>query len=285
MQSAIVLAIPLLFGVSAFLFAVSLIPSKSALTETLESLKTRDAADRSTPELAFFDRAITGERRALLARRLMEAGWYTVTPAKIAMRIGAGTVFGIVLALLIWNLLHLDPIYVAGFALLAIAVGIYAPIFALNQAIEARKIAIQKALPDFLDMVASTVQAGLALNAAMNYAVDVTPGALGEEIKEALSEVRLGRSRAEALRAAAERTNHQDFKTAVTAITQAERLGSNISNVLNELAEDARHRRVMLVEEMAAKLPVKMVFPMVVCMLPALFVVIFGSLFANYYAK
>ena len=169
-------------------------------------------------------------------------------------------------------------------AVLIAVAGAYSPIFILNQAMEARKVAIQKALPDFLDMMCSTVQAGLALNAAMAYAVDAAPGALGEEISEALSEIRLGRGRAEALKAAADRTNQQEFKTAVMAITQAERLGSNVSKVLTELAEDTRHHRVMLVEEMAAKLPVKMVFPMAFFMLPSIFVIIFGSLAANYFA-
>ena len=109
--------------------------------------------------------------------------------------------------------------------------------------------------------------------------------ALGEEIKEALSEIRFGRSRSEALRAAAERANQPEFKAAILAISQAERLGSNVSKVLSELAEDTRHHRVMTVEEMAAKLPVKMVFPMVFFMLPAIIVVIFGSLAANYFAS
>ena len=214
-----------------------------------------------------------------------EAGWYTVTPSQMVMRVAAGICFGMVIALVIWKFLHMEVFFVVAFALLALAAASWAPIFALNQAVENRKAAIQKALPDFLDMVSSTVQAGLALNAAMNYAVDVTAGPLGEEIREALSEVRLGRSRADALKAAADRTNHQDFRTAVTAITQAERLGSNVSNVLNDLAEDARHRRLMLVEEMAAKLPVKMVFPMIVFMIPSLFLIIFGSVAANYFSK
>lgn len=285
MQGALVYAIPLLFAASAFLFAVSLIPSKSSHAEQLERLKARDATGRNTREAEPFDRLFSGERRTTLSRKLIEAGWYNVTPAKIGMRIVAGGCFGIVLALLIWNFVPLEIWLVAPLAILAVVFGAYAPIFALNQAIEARKGAIQKALPDFLDMIASTVQAGLALNAAMTYAVDVAPGPLGEEIQEALADIRLGRSRADALKAAAERTNQQEFKTAISAITQAERLGSNISMVLNELAEDARHRRVMLVEEMAAKLPVKMVFPMALVMLPSLFVIIFGSLAANYFAR
>jgi tight adherence protein C len=134
-------------------------------------------------------------------------------------------------------------------------------------------------------MVATTVQAGLSVNQALGYAIDAAPGALGEEIKATLSEIRLGRARSEALRAAADRLQQQQFTTTVTAITQAERLGTNISKVLNELAEDVRNHRVMLVEEHAAKLPVKMVFPMAMFMLPALFVVIFGALAANYLSQ
>ncbi len=77
----------------------------------------------------------------------------------------------------------------------------------MNRAIEERKVSIQKTLPEFLDMVSSTVQAGLALNSALAYAVDAAPGPLGEEIKEALSEIRLGRSRSQALKAVGERTD------------------------------------------------------------------------------
>jgi tight adherence protein C len=149
---------------------------------------------------------------------------------------------------------------------------------------ETRKAAIQKALPEFLDMVASTVQAGLALNAALAYAVDAAPGPLGDEIKEALSEIRLGRARADALKAAGERANQPELTNALRIMTQAERLGANIAKLLTDLADDARHRRLMMVEEMAAKLPVKMVFPMVFFMIPAIFTIIFGTVAANYFA-
>ncbi len=162
--------------------------------------------------------------------------------------------------------------------------GAYSPFFTLNRAIEARKTAIQKTLPEFLDMVAATVQAGLALNQALAYAVEAAPGPLGEEIKEALAEIRLGRARADALKAAGDRTNQPEFRNALRVMTQAERLGANVANMLNDLAQDARHRRLMLVEEMAAKLPVKMVFPMVFFMIPAIFTIIFGAVAANYFA-
>jgi tight adherence protein C len=274
--------IPLLVSFSAFLLVLSLIPAKSALAEQLERLKsnTSEADVAEKP----FERLFTEERRARLKQQLAEAGWYTVTPAQMGLRVVAGTVFGIVVALCLWLFLPLNKVLEIIFMVLSVVIGGYAPIFLLHQAMDERKAKIQRALPDFLDMMCSTVQAGLALNAAMDYAVDAAPGPLGEEISEALSEIRFGRSRIDALRAAAERANQPAFKTAILAISQAERLGSNVSKVLSELAEDTRNHRLMTIEEMAAKLPVKMVFPMMFFMLPAIIVVIFGTVAANYFA-
>jgi tight adherence protein C len=277
--------IPLLLGVSVFLFAFSVLPSKSVLNEQLEDLKARDPLRRDPAESALVEKLLPEERRAMLSRQLIEAGWYTTTPAKFGLRMVSGAGFGAVLTLVIWRVFHLPlgvfPILLALFTFC----GGYFPFFSLNRAMEARKGAIQKALPEFLDMVSSTVTAGLALNSALGYAVEAVPGPLGEEIKEALSEIRLGRARADALRAVGERTNQPALRNALRVMVQAERLGANISKLLNELAADARHQRLMLVEEMAAKLPVKMVFPMVFFMIPSIITVIFGSVAANYFAN
>ncbi|HEV3090263.1 MAG TPA: type II secretion system F family protein [Candidatus Cybelea sp.] len=276
--------IALLIALSAFFFALSLLPTKSALSEQLDDLKARDPLRKDPAESVIVEKLMPEERRAMIARQLTEAGWYTTTPAKFGLRIVAGACLGAVLTLLAWRVfnfpLGLLPVLLALFTFC----GGYSPFFALNRAMETRKGAIQKALPEFLDMVSSTVQAGLALNAALGYAVEAVPGPLGEEIKEALSEIRLGRARADALRAVGERTNHPALRNALRVMTQAERLGANISKLLNELAADARHQRLMLVEEMAAKLPVKMVFPMVFFMIPAIITIIFGSVAANYFA-
>jgi tight adherence protein C len=102
-------------------------------------------------------------------------------------------------------------------------------------------------------------------------------------VKAVLSEIRLGRSRADALRSMADRVRVQEVSTAVTAIVQAERLGSNLATVLEELAEDTRNKRMMRAEEIAQLMPVKMVIPMALFMLPALFVMIFGGVFAEYF--
>lgn len=279
-----ILAIVALGAVATFLFAFSLIPQKSPLKKTLEELESR-GMQRDPRNVRAFEKIFSKERRGRLKRKLMEAGWYTVTPAQMGVRIVGGGLFGLAFALVMMTMLHLSPMLNMIASLIVGGVGFYLPLATLDKAIAKRKIEVQKALPDFLDMVATTVQAGLSVNQALGYAIDAAPGALGEEIKATLSEIRLGRSRSEALRAAAERLQQQQFTTTITAITQAERLGTNISKVLNELSEDVRNHRIMLVEEHAAKLPVKMVFPMAMFMLPALFVVIFGALAANYLSQ
>jgi tight adherence protein C len=283
-MTLLILAIVALGAIATFLFAVSLIPQKSPLKKTLEELESR-GMQRDPRNVRAFEKIFSPERRGRLKRKLLEAGWYTVTPAQMGVRIVGGGLFGLAFAIVISIFLHLAPALNMILTLMVGGAGVYLPMASLEKAIAARKVQVQKALPDFLDMVATTVQAGLSVNQALAYAIDAAPGALGEEIKAALSEIRLGRARSEALRAAADRLQQQQFTTTITAITQAERLGTNISKVLNELAEDVRNHRIMLVEEHAAKLPVKMVFPMAMFMLPALFVVIFGALAANYLSQ
>jgi tight adherence protein C len=279
-----ILGIVGLGAAAVFLFAISLIPQKSPLKKTLEELESR-GLQRDSKGVRAFERIFSKEKRGNLKRKLIEAGWYTVTPAQMGVRLVGGCMLGVGFALSMLLVIHLAMPIATVITIMAGGIGFYMPMGALDKAIAARKTAVQKALPDFLDMVSTTVQAGLSINQALGYAVDAAPGALGEEIKAALSEIRLGRARSEALKAAAERLQQQQFTTTITAITQAERLGTNISKVLNELAEDVRNQRIMLVEEHAAKLPVKMVFPMAMFMLPSLFVVIFGALAANYLSQ
>jgi|HubBroStandDraft_6_1064221.scaffolds.fasta_scaffold00002_157 tight adherence protein C len=276
--------IAILSGLSAFLLTLSLLPSKSVLTEQLEDLKARNPFSPKQTRVSLIERFFSGDRRLLIASRLAEAGWYTTTPGKFGLRVIASACFGAVLGLAAWKLLHLDTRFLIPMLAGFVFCGGYAPFFVLNRAVDGRKASIQKNLPEFLDMVASTVQAGLALNSALSYAVEAVPGPLGDEIKEALSEIRLGRARADALRGAGERTNQPALRNALRVMTQAERLGANVAKMLTDLAEDARHQRLMLVEEIAAKLPVKMVFPMVFFMIPAIVLVIFGAVAANYFA-
>lgn len=285
MMLEMMLLIPLLSAFSAFLFVFSLIPSKNTLERTIEVLESRrpemseEGASQLEKTLA---KIIPAETAGCMQRALLTAGWYNTTPAKMFARIASSGVFATVMVLLAQHFLPFKGL-VWGIVLIALWVAItYSPIYWLNRAGETRRLEVQRTLPDFLDMVASTVGAGLAMNAALAYAVDTAPGALGDEVKEALAEIRLGRSRTDALRAAAGRLNQEEFSTTIAAITQAERLGANIGHILSELADDTRNHRMMTIETEAAKLPVKMVFPMAFFLLPALMVLIFGTLVANY---
>ncbi|TAM76116.1 type II secretion system F family protein [bacterium] len=282
------LLIAILGALSAFLFALSLVPVKSPLAERLEALRLAGAANSGgTLAARTFDVIFSAERRGRLAQRLAEAGWYNVSPLQMGLRVLGGGCLGAIAGIVAFRpLLQQVPFVLAIVvgALLCLA-GAYAPVTMLNRAVDERKVSIQRTLPDFLDMVSTTVEAGLSLNAALAYAVDAAPGALGSEIREALSEIRLGRARGEALKAAARRANVEEFSTTITALVQAERMGSNVAAVLSEVAEDTRNRRLMVLEEHAAKLPVKMTIPMAAFLLPAVFTVIFGSVIANYFAS
>jgi tight adherence protein C len=215
----------------------------------------------------------------VMARKLQEAGWYDVTPQKMLMRsifgLVGGAVFGLIIVMFLRN----------GFGYFALALfsvaGFYYPRLALNRAIEDRKRQIHCSLPDFLDMLSTTVEAGVGLNGALITASDGLEGALGKELQIALQDIRLGRSRADALTAMSNRVHETDLSTTVTAIVQSERVGASITNVLDQLAAEARERRLMRAEEIAGQLPNKLIFPMALCMLPALFIIIFGSVAAK----
>jgi tight adherence protein C len=266
-------------GVSIFLLAISFIPAKNPLTSRIQKMQQVSERNHGM-RMARFEEIAAGENVGRLRARLLEAGWYHVTPAAFALRglagFGLGACIGIVL-------LAIFPIKALALVLglAAALIGWRVPKIALDRAIKERKAAIDRALPDFLDLLSATVQAGLALNGAMIQATEAAVGPLHDELGNALAEIQLGRPRAEALRSMAERANQQQLETMVTAIIQAEMLGGNVSSMLSELAAETRNRRWVLAEERAARLPVLMLFPMAFLMFPALYIIIFGPVIAN----
>ena len=278
----IIFAIATGFALAVGLLFVSLTPSKSEVSKRLEQLE--EIRFEPGQRQQAFAKIFNEEQRGKLQQQLYEAGWYTVTPAKIGARIIAGAVFGFTIGVSLAAWRHsTELLYVAGIVLFTVG-GAYLPLSQLKIAVKERKIKITKALPDLLDMLASTVQAGLAFNAALAVAQEIAVGPLGEELKAVLSEVRLGRSRSDALKSMSMRVRQEQLATTVTAIVQAERLGSNLASVLEELAEEVRNRRMIRAEELANLMPTKMVIPMALFMLPALFVMIFGGVVAQYLA-
>jgi tight adherence protein C len=161
-------------------------------------------------------------------------------------------------------------------AFVAAALGFYLPNLILARSIKARQKLVQRALPDTLDLLTICVEAGLGFDAAIQRVVEKRDDALSHEFGRVLSEMRVGRSRRDALRSLTERTDVQDVHTFVSAIVQSEQLGVAISKVLFTQADQMRVRRRQRAEEAAHKAPIKMLFPMAFLIFPALFIVLLG---------
>ncbi|RYX85320.1 type II secretion system F family protein [bacterium] len=142
--------------------------------------------------------------------------------------------------------------------------------------IKARQNAIQLQLPDTIDLISISVEAGLGLIAAIQRIAERFPNELSEEFLRTLQEVRLGRPQGEALRDMARRVDVPDLTSLLTAIVQAEQLGLAVSNVLRIQSERLRERRAQKAREAAQKAPIKMTFPLVLFIFPALFIIILG---------
>jgi tight adherence protein C len=154
--------------------------------------------------------------------------------------------------------------------------GFRAPDFLLARRIKRRQSEVQRALPDTLDLLTICVEAGLGFDAAVGRVVEKRDDELAREFGRVLTEMRMGRSRRDALRSLVERTDVRDVNTFVSAIIQSEQLGVPISRVLLTQADQMRVRRRQRAEEAAHKAPIKMLFPMVFLIFPSMFVVILG---------
>ncbi|MCZ3387860.1 MAG: type II secretion system F family protein [Actinomycetia bacterium] len=161
--------------------------------------------------------------------------------------------------------------------------GFYAPNMALHQAAYNRSDQILKDLPDALDLLTISVEAGLAFDAAVSQVARNTHGPLAEEFFRVLQEMQIGMGRSEAMRALGERTDVEELQGFVTAMIQADAFGIPIANVLRIQAREMRIKRSQRAEEKAQKVPVKILFPLIFCILPCLFIVVLGPAAINIY--
>lgn len=162
------------------------------------------------------------------------------------------------------------------FAVIALAAGFFLPDYWLITRIKGRQKAILLAIPDTLDLLTISVKAGLGFDAALAKVIEKTEGPLTDEFRRALAEVRIGKPRRDALKEMVGRTNVPALTNFIGAIVQAEQLGVAIANVLEVQSEQLRIERRQRAEEMAAKAPIKMLFPLVGCIFPSMFIVILG---------
>jgi tight adherence protein C len=154
--------------------------------------------------------------------------------------------------------------------------GWFGPDLILRSKTDARRKSIQRALPDALDLLVISVEAGLGFDAAIQRLVDKRSDALALEFARVLAEMRVGRSRRDAFRDMSLRTNVPDLNSFVGAILQADQLGVSVTRVLQVQAEQMRTLRRQRAEEKAAQLQLKMIFPLAIFIFPALCVVIMG---------
>ena len=146
----------------------------------------------------------------------------------------------------------------------------------LKSKAEARRNKIERALPDALDLIVVSMEAGLSFDAGLAKVVEKTKGPLRDEFHRVLQEISLGKLRRESLRELGRRCRVPDLLSFVNAMVQADQMGLSIGQVLRAQADDARLKRRQRAEEKAMKAPVKMLFPLLMCIFPAMMVVLLG---------
>jgi len=139
----------------------------------------------------------------------------------------------------------------------------------------------RRRLPDIIDLLVISVEAGLGFEAAMGRVVQNVPGELSKEFSRTLQETRVGVSRHDALKAMADRTDVDDLNSFILSLIQADQFGVSISRMLRVQAEEMRVRRRQRIQEKAFAAPVKMIFPMIACIFPSIFIVILGPAVIN----
>ncbi len=161
------------------------------------------------------------------------------------------------------------------------AVGLFGPFFVLRRKAKNRQKQIWRSMPNAIDLLTTCVEAGLSLDFGLQRVAARYTGPLSDEILRTLREIGLGKTRREALTDMAERVDVPDLGTFVNSIVQAETLGTSVGQVLRAQASQMRMRRRQHAEQVARQAPVKMVFPLVLFLMPSLFIVTLGPVILN----
>ncbi len=217
------------------------------------------------------------DARERIDKKLMLAGSPAGWDAErvLAFKI-IGAVAGFVAALFLLQIVQFSSFLQLVIIALLTFVGFVVPDSVLNSRVQDRKKEILRTLSDTLDLLTISVEAGLSLNAAIAMVVRNVPGVLSSEFARMLQEIQLGVPRSDAFRHLSERTDVDELNAFALAMVQADIFGVSIASVLRTQAAQLRIKRRQAIEAKAAQTPVKIVFPLILCVLPALFVVIIG---------
>jgi tight adherence protein C len=209
-----------------------------------------------------------------LTLKLKRAGMET-TSAEFFLGVkGFAAIVGAVAASALVNLMTSDGTQTLIGAVAGLVVGFMAPDFYLGNRAGSRGTKILESLPDALDLLTISVEAGLGFDAALVKVTEKLKGPLSDEFKRAASEQRVGKSRQEALRGINDRVDQRELKNFISAIIQADQLGVSMSKVLRIQSEQMRGERRQRAEEKAAKAPILIMLPTIGCIFPSLFIVI-----------
>jgi len=214
-----------------------------------------------------------------VSKKLMAAGMRKTSPTTIIGAKGILGVGGAIGGFVLGS--AMAPKYMLLLALVFGAIGALAPGLYLNGRVKSRQAAVSAELPDALDLLSVSVEAGLGFDGAVQKLTEHMDGPLIEEFELALGEIRIGEGRSEALKKMAERSSSQEMASFVRAIIQADQLGISLGRILKVQAGDTRLKRQLIAEEKAMKAPIKMLFPTVIFIFPAMFLVVLGPAFLN----
>jgi len=241
------------------------------------SFKNRIATPFFNSISRFFSNFFPSKAITNLNRKLLNAnGFYGLNAEQF---LGLCLIAGIFLAVIIVDLMVISnkpTSKIITYGLLTFAIGLSLPYALLEQMIAKRKIALQQELPDVLDLLTVSVEAGLGFDGALVKLSEKMKGQMVDEFTRMLQEIRIGVSRKDALRALAERCDVQDISLFTGALIQADQLGVSISKVLRIQSLDMREKRKQRAEEQGMKAPIKMLFPLVFFIFPALLIVLLG---------
>lgn len=221
-------------------------------------------------------RVLPQSRPEKIQRRLEAAG--VATKLTVQRFLALKTVLAVLALVLSFGL---DGVTAKGFllAILLVLAALLLPDYVLARRAGFRSELLAADLPQAIDQIVVSLEAGLAFDAALSYFVQRSRSAFARELRVVLSEIRMGESRAEALKRLAERVPHPDVRGFVHTLVQAEGVGISRVPLLKSQAADLRHRRQLAAEEKAQKAPVKMLFPTLVFILPVMFIVLLGPAF------
>ena len=215
-----------------------------------------------------------GAGEAKIREKLVSAGMYGTTPRKI---LGYQCLAAIAFSLMVLWLIPAGGGSIIFAVVLAVAAGVggwFAPVYYVELKRRKRMEMIDKQMPDMIDLLVVTIEAGLGILASMRVASESMSDPLGQELRLTLQEQRMGLSVGQAIESLGRRCDATNMNIFVRAITQGERLGVSIGTTMRNLSVEMRKRRRAMAEERAQKMPIKMLFPLIFFIFPALFIVI-----------